>query len=273
MVATSAYSTFCAVFRSSGHAGIEGVNEVASRLCVLVVGWLALSQGAGLLGIVVVYAVVDVLSLGALGLAFDRLTRTARNPIDHDRLRVSAGEIARRRRHRDHSLLPRRHAAVALIKGPRVVGQYAARVPVLRRPADPRDRGRSAQHPAHERARRPSAGTSPLAPGPSFPAVHRAARDHGPIVGAEPLLSVVFGAKYDGAATTLRILACRTFLTTIVMVVLPPLALRSGRAAGRALVLARDERRAQSRVHPTLRCRRHSDGDRLVRARPGRLPL
>ena len=49
-------------------------------------------------------------------------------------------------------------------------------------------------------------------------------------MGAEPLLTVVFGTKYDGAATTLRILACGAFLTAIVMVVLPP-PLRSGRAA------------------------------------------
>ena len=230
MLANSAYSTFTAVFRASGHAGIEGINEVASRVVVLALGWIFLSRGAGLLGVVGVYAAVDLLSLGGLGLVFDRLTRGAHRPIEPGRLALrrakslaSAGIITTIYFRIDTWL-------VALIKGPQVVGRYAAAyrcfdallipataVGALSIPHTSGLEGRALQRHLWRLVRLSLVFTAPLAV-----AV---------ILGADPLLTGVFGAKYAGAADTLRLLACGALLTAAVVVVLGPLALRSSRAS------------------------------------------
>ena len=255
MVTTSTYSTFCAVFRSSGHAGIEGINEVASKhTCVLVVGWFALSQGAGLLGIVTVYTVVDMLSLGALGLAFDRLTPRCPHPIDHDRLALrrakcsaGAGIVTTLYFHVDTWL-------VALIKGPRVVGQYAAAyrcfdallipattVGALSIPHTSGLEGRALQHHLWRLARLSLLFTAPP-------------RDRGHRGRQAAAVTVVFEPKYDGATTTLRILACGAFLAAIVMVVLPARA--PLRSSGSALSCSLVTNVALNLVFiPPLRCR------------------
>jgi len=81
MTASVVYTTATAALRGAGQVGPDATNEVVSRLVMLVLGTLLVTQGAGLLAVVAAYAVVDVASAVVLaGYAWWRLDGAG--PVD-----------------------------------------------------------------------------------------------------------------------------------------------------------------------------------------------
>lgn len=84
--ATAWYTSCSAALRGAGSVTPEAVNEVLSRLFVLVMGSALLVSGAGLLAAVATYAVADLASAAILTLAARRLL-AADAAVDRSRLR------------------------------------------------------------------------------------------------------------------------------------------------------------------------------------------
>ena len=231
-IASAVYSTYTAVFRATGHAGYEAANEAVSRTVMLLVGSVVvLFVSSTLLAVVLVYVVVDLLSLLVLGIVFVRSTLTATLTVDRSRLSLraartlaAAGVVSTFYFRIDSWLL-------AMIQGERIVGRYTAAyrcfdalllptlaVSSLSIPYTTGLEGRT----LHDRLR----NISLFAAAVTLPfAVVM-------FVGAEPLVDVVFGSKYTAAVPAFRVLAVGAVVSAAVGAVLPPLALRSGRVAG-----------------------------------------
>jgi len=78
LVATSVYTTGTAVLRALGQPGVDAVNEVGSRLALLLAGSFWLAHGGGLRAAVIVYAATDVASALAVSrVCAGRLDRAA----------------------------------------------------------------------------------------------------------------------------------------------------------------------------------------------------
>lgn len=229
--ANAVYSTYSAVFRATGHAGYEAANEVASRLLLLVVGGaVVLLLGGSLLAVVGVYAAVDLLSLLVLSIVFLRSTRPDDTSIDPQvlslrsaRTLAAAGIVSTFYFRIDTWLL-------AMIKGERTIGRYAAAyrffdalllpmmaVSALSIPYTTGLHGRA----LYDRLKH----ISLFAAGVTLPFAA------GVFIFAEPIMRIVFGARYVDAVPALRLLALGAVVSAAVGAVLPPLALRSGRVA------------------------------------------
>ncbi len=90
VLATTWHTSCSAALRGAGSVVPEAANEVVSRLIVLVLGAGLLANGAGLLGVVAVYAVADVLSALALTLVAWRRLPGGTLP---DRVRFRIGRV------------------------------------------------------------------------------------------------------------------------------------------------------------------------------------
>ena len=66
MLATPVYQVSLTAYRGLGRVSLDGINEVGSRLLVLVLGAALLSAGAGLRGAVAAYAIADVTSAACI---------------------------------------------------------------------------------------------------------------------------------------------------------------------------------------------------------------
>lgn len=225
---TVVYSSYCAVFRATGRAVLDGGNEVVSRVLVLAVGWVVLASGGGLLAVVAVYALADVLSTVVLGAVFRSLTAHPPQPAPPGSLALRragglgvtniVGNVYYRL---DLWLL-------ALIKTPKTVARYSAAyrifdgfllpataVAALAVPYTSQLEGRDLVHRLNRLAL--------LAFVTSIP---------GTVVGlvfAEPILRIVFGPAYASGAEAFRILLAAVPASACVLALLPPLALRSAR--------------------------------------------
>jgi O-antigen/teichoic acid export membrane protein len=99
LIATAIHSTICAGFRGLGRFWPEATNDVMSRIGLLVVGWLILAAGGGLVAAVAVYAAADVGSVIALAWLASRQLARGPDGIDRDCLSfrrtgaVSAGRV------------------------------------------------------------------------------------------------------------------------------------------------------------------------------------
>ena len=226
--ASTVYSSFGAVFRATGRAGIDGANEVVSRLFVLAVGWLVLVSGGGLLGAVAVYSAADVLSAVVMGIVFWVVTSHPPEPVPPGALALRRagplgitnvlGNIYYRL---DLWLL-------ALIKSQRSVARYSAAYRIFDGFLLPATAvaALSVPHTSQLEGRdlvRRLERLALLAFLTSIP---------GTIVGlvfAEPLLRLIFGAPYGAAAESFRILLVAVPVSACVLALLPPIALRSAR--------------------------------------------
>lgn len=98
LAATAAYSTFTAGFRGLGRVLPEALNEIVSRIALLGLGTLAVTQGGGVLAVAGSYAIIDVASLAVLGLlawrTFPRAARMARPRDLQARSMMSLGGFA-----------------------------------------------------------------------------------------------------------------------------------------------------------------------------------
>ncbi len=231
ILATTVYSSFGAVFRALGHAGIDGANEVLSRVVVLAVGWSVLAAGGGLLAVVGVYVLADVGSAIVMGLVFARLTARTGAPIPPGALALRrAGPLG------VTSVLGSIYYRIdlwllALIKTQGSVARYSAAYRLfdgLLLPATavaalsvPHTAGLEGPPLAHRLHR-----LALLAVLCSLPGVVVA------IVLAEPILRFVFGEPYASAADAFRILVASAPVGACVLALLPPLALRSARIVG-----------------------------------------
>ena len=204
--ANAVYSTYSAVFRATGHAGYEAANEVASRLLLLVVGGaVVLLLGGSLLAVVGVYAAVDLLSLLVLSIVFLRSTRPDDTSFDPQvlslrsaRTLAAAGIVSTFYFRIDTWLL-------AMIKGERTIGRYAAAyrffdalllpmmaVSALSIPYTTGLHGRA----LYDRLKH----ISLFAAGVTLPFAA------GVFIFAEPIMRIVFGARYVDAVPALRLL-------------------------------------------------------------------
>lgn len=227
--ASAGYSTLTAVFRAIGHAGYEGMNEFCSRIVVLGLGALVLAGGGGLVAVVTVYAVVDVLSLVALGWVFAAVTE------DRDLLEVPKLGLREARSLGVAGIVSMFYFRVdswilAMVKGNGVVARYAVAyrcfdalllpalaVASLGIPHTAGLQGRQLRDKLLSLAGLSVAVTLPFS--------------IALLVGAEPFLHLAFGARYAVAADALRILAVGAVVTAATASMMPPLALRSGRVA------------------------------------------
>ena len=229
--ATAAYSTYTAAFRALGHAGYEGTNEACSRLLLLLAGGCVVLLGGGsLLAIVAAYVAVDVASLLVLGLVFARTTAAEGPDVDARqfglravRSLAAAGIVSTFYFRVDTWLL-------ALVKGDRVVGRYAAAYRCFDALLLPALAVSSLSIP-HTAGLEGEALRRRLVNLGAFAAAVTAPLALAAFVGADWLVTLVFGAKFAPAATALQILAVGSVITAVTSSVLPPLALRSGRVA------------------------------------------
>jgi O-antigen/teichoic acid export membrane protein len=234
--ASSVYGTYTEVFRAIGHAGYEGANEAASRLVVLGIGSLiVVMTGGSLLAVVAVYAAVDLCSVAVLTVLFARCTEQ-RESIDGTevlslraaRSLAAAGIMSTFYFRIDAWLL-------ALVRGERAVGRYAAAyrcfdalllptlaVSSLSIPYTSGLEGRALLERLRHIAAFSAAVTLPFAAAT--------------FIAAEPLVDVVFGARYASAVPALRVLAVGAVVSAAVGALLPALALRTPRIAGALLV-------------------------------------
>jgi O-antigen/teichoic acid export membrane protein len=227
--ATAVYSSFNAVFRAQHAAGIEGLNEVASRALLLLGGGAALRAGAGLVGAVGAYALVDVASMVVLAFVFRRRTRDAAAPVSSDRLSLrraaplgGAGVVGTVYSRLDTWL-------VALIKGDAAVARYGAAYrcfDALLLPATA-VASLSIPHTAGLELRELRGRLSRLALLATALTVPIALLA---LVFASPVLTTLFGDDFAAAAPALRVLAVAAVPSAVVLSLLPPIALRSARA-------------------------------------------
>jgi O-antigen/teichoic acid export membrane protein len=229
--ATAVYSTFTAAFRALGRAGIDGANEVCSRLLVLALGWSVLAAGQGLLVVVTVYAVADCCSAIGLGVVFARVTRGAtESPAPHalsPRRAFGLGATG---------ILGSLHQRIdtwllALLRSQGAVARYAAAYRLFDGLLLPATAVSALSIPqtaglANAELRRRLVRLGGLATAVSLPGAVLV------LVFAEPILRVVYGSEYEAAAEPLRILAVTVPVSACVLALLPPLALRSARMAG-----------------------------------------
>ena len=133
----------------------EALNEVISRVGVLVLGWLVLSNGGGLLAAVVVYAVADLSSLVVLSYVARRSVAPTNDGIDLASLRIRANLHLTTGRVLGAAYARLDTWLMALLRGPADTALYGApyrllegrcfyRVPPERFGATPRDRRGSA---------------------------------------------------------------------------------------------------------------------------------
>ena len=228
-LATAAYSTITASFRALGHAGYEGLNEVASRVLVLALAGIALAAGAGLLAVVAVYVVADLASLVALAVVFqwqaphDTGAPRPELTVWAARSLAAAGIVGTAYFRIDLWL-------VALLKGDRVVGRYAVAYrcfEALLLPAQaitslsiPHSAGLEGAALARRLSRLALVSVSITAP---FALVS--------FLGADDIVRLLFGTAFAPAASALRILSIGAVVTAVTSVLVPPMALRSGRVA------------------------------------------
>jgi O-antigen/teichoic acid export membrane protein len=237
MAATVVHSSVAAGLRGLGSFGIEAVNDMASRIGVLIVGWVVLRAGGGLVGAVAVYAVADVVSLAALVLLVKpRLSRE--DGIDRSALgwrrtwALSSGRLLAALYNRGDTWL------IAALRSPTDAGLYAAPYRVL----DglvlvPRAAGAVALTHAGESHRRGTTFWQPW----KIAVVAAAAMlvVVTPLVAfAETIVVALLGTDYEEAAPVLAVLCLSAVPASIVAVLAPLGGVRRGRTfAGIMLVI------------------------------------
>lgn len=227
LIGNAVHGSMVAAFRSIGLSRAEAANETLSRMFLLAAGFVLLRHGGGVETAVVLYSVTDLASAAVIGVLGFRWMRTHAAPAEplpdlHWRraLPIAIGSGFSTIYGRIDTWL------VALLAPAGVSGLYAACYRItetLRLPAQ-------------------AAGAVTLADvnraGDGGPALarHRAVRYLGLaaipaivlVVGAEPILRLLFGADFASAAPILRILALSSLASAVVSVLSPTVAVRSG---------------------------------------------
>jgi O-antigen/teichoic acid export membrane protein len=238
-IATVVYSTFTAAFRALGRAEIDGANEVASRVFVLVLGWLLLARGHGLVAAVAVYVAADVASLIVLSVVFRRTTVPSADAIDRARVSLRRGRSVAAAGIVNTVYLRIDMWLLGIIAGAVAVANYAVAYRFFDALLLPSLTLASLSvvqcaglTGAELRTRLVRLGSSAAAATAPFAAAV--------IVFAPGIISLLFGSRYGAATTPLRILAACSILTAPIFATTFPLALRSARMAwalGVALVV------------------------------------
>lgn len=234
VLATITYSSISAALRGLHVYRPEALNEVVSRAAVLVVGAALLAAGGGLVAAVGVYALTDVGSLVVMAVVLRRHTVDGPDGIDHDALRL---------RHHGHLTVGRTLAAayfrsdiwlVSLFRGPIDAAHYGAPYRLL----DgilliPRAAGAivAAHVPSdgpHPDRRRIAAGAAALTAAVAVPVA----------LFATPIVTGLFGTRYEASGPVLMVLALSAIPGAVVMVLLPWAGLHAGRSTLRVVALA-----------------------------------
>jgi O-antigen/teichoic acid export membrane protein len=228
MLATAAYSTVTAAMRGLGRFGIEAVNEVASRLAVLVAGWVWLAHGGGLLAAVVTYALADVVSLAAVAAVANRhlAPQDGIDPCELTTRRtvpVAGGRFLATLYYRVDLWL------VGLLQGSTAAAGYGAPYRLL----DgvlllPRAMGAVAVTHAGERHRRGLSTQSPRKVALAAAAVVSLVAV--PVMlFAGPVIRLTFGPRYGSSAPILAVLMAAAIPGAVANVLIPLVSVRQGR--------------------------------------------
>ncbi|MFN2607214.1 MAG: oligosaccharide flippase family protein [Acidimicrobiales bacterium] len=241
VVSTAVYSTAAAVFRGFGRVRVEAVNEIVSRVFVIAAGSAWLASGGGLRAAVGVYAAADAMSAAVLTAVAWRATRGAVGSVDTRRFAL--GRMAPVAVATGLGVLYYRVDLwlLALLRGPHDVALYGSAYRVL----DGLLLAASAVAALSIRAvARAGAGEQRRVVGrlvrlSLLVTVPLAAVG---LVGAHPVMRVLFGARYGQAAGLLRLLLVAAVPSAVVTVVAPLAFLRGRTAAvrGFTVMLAAD---------------------------------
>lgn len=229
LISTVVYSSLTAGLRGLGSFSVEAANDVGSRVLVLVVGWLVLAGGGGVVGAVAVYAAVDVLSLVVIALAI-RPRLSDSDTVDTSALGfrrawpLSTGRLLAAFYNRGDTWL------MAALRGPVDAALYAAPYRIL----DglvllPRSVGAVAVTHSGERRR---AGQSFWPPWTvaAVAAATMAVVVLPLVVFAEPIVTTLFGEDYESAAPVFMVLAASAVPGSVVAVLSPLAGLSKGHA-------------------------------------------
>lgn len=236
VVSTAVYSTATAVFRGSGRVRAEAANEVVSRVFVIIAGSWWLTHGGGLRAAVGVYALADAASAVILTAMAWHGTAGTDGPVDARRFALAR-------------MIPLALATglgvlyyrvdlwlLALLGGARDVALYgsayrvldglllgATAVAALSVPAIARTRTDQQRTVLGRLVRLSLMVTVPLA--------------LAGVIGAGPIIRVLFGPRYAEAAGLLRLLLVAAVPSAVVIVVAPLAFLRGRAAAVRCFVV------------------------------------
>jgi O-antigen/teichoic acid export membrane protein len=227
LVGNAIHGSVVAAFRSIGLSRAEAANETFSRMFLLGAGFLLLRHGGGVETAIVLYSVTDLLSAAVIATLGFRWIRTHPAPAEplpdlHWRtaLPIAIGSGFTTIYGRIDTWL------VALLAPAGVSGIYAACYRItetLRLPAQAAGAVTLAD------AHRADADGAAIAR-------HRAVRYLGLasipavvlVLGAEPILRILFGDEFAAGAPILRILALSSLASAVVSVLSPTVAVRTG---------------------------------------------
>lgn len=227
LIGNAIHGSMVAAFRSIGLSRAEAANETFSRVFLLAAGFLLLRNGGGVETAVVLYSVTDLASaavIGVLGLRWIRTHPAPAEPLPdlHWRraLPIAIGSGFTTIYGRIDTWL------VALLAPAGVSGLYAACYRITE----------TLRLPAQAAGAVTLADVNRAGSGGAALARHRAVRYLGLaaipavilVVGAEPILRILFGEDFAPAAPILRILALSSLASAVVSVLSPTVAVRTG---------------------------------------------
>ncbi|WP_426573126.1 oligosaccharide flippase family protein [Aquihabitans sp. McL0605] len=228
LIGNAIHGSIVAAFRSIGHSRAEATNEVVSRSLLLVVGWLWLSNGGGVEAAVILYSLTDLASAVVLSIVGIRWIRAHAAPAEplpdlHWRraLPIAIGSGFATIYGRLDTWL------VALLAPAGTSGIYAACYRItetLRLPAQA-----SGAVTLADVGREGDDGLA-LARGRAFHYVGLTAIPATILViGAEPILRLLFGHEFAAGAPILRVLALSSLASAVVSVLGPTVSVATGR--------------------------------------------
>jgi len=237
LLATSIYSTMTGAMRGLGRFSVEATNEIASRLAVLAAGWLWLTNGGGLMAVVIVYVAADVASLVAITAV------VARHVSPDDAVDLSS--ITHRRN--TPTAIGRLLAVlyyrvdlwlVAMLRGSEAAGLYGAPYRIL----DgclllPRAVGAVVVTHAGRRSEEGRSTQSPTAIAAVAAVVVAVVAIPG-ILLADAIVRITFGERYDASVPILQVLLLSAVPGAIANVLAPLASVRDGRRFARSMASA-----------------------------------
>ena len=237
IVGNALHSTYSAALRSIGRIWPEGINEVVSRLAVLLVGLGFLAAGAGVVGAAIAYSVADLASSVALRSVVRRhlsseVNGAGRRPIllRNSVPLVLAASIGGAYHRIDAWLL-------GLLDGPETTGLYAAAyrpVEILLMPATVLGANAIAHVltlPPPDRARRLGQLAAAAATSTAVAALLLAPLRH-------QLIRALYGPVFEPSASILRVLLVSAVPGAVVAALAPMSAATSGAAYAGAIASA-----------------------------------